>query len=255
MRAFFAVLGLISLVSAHGYVQQVTANGRALTSPADPYLSPTPSRVIRKVPGNGPVQDLSLIDIHRWWCCGQLAAALTATIAAGSSLTVNWTTWPDSHLGPIVTYLARAPSDITAWSPGSSAVWFKVAQSGYSNGTLDILNIHIMTMTLDEGVWASTTLIKNNGIYSFTIPSSLKAGQYIVRHENIALHAAYTYPGVQIYPSCIQITVTGSGSATGPSSLVSFPGAYTASTPGIVFDVYQGNSSTYVIPGPAVWTG
>lgn len=34
------------------------------------------------------------------------------------------------------------------------------------------------------------------------------------------------------------ITVTGSGTASGPSSLVAFPGAYTATTPGIVYDVY-----------------
>lgn len=38
---------------------------------------------------------------------------------------------------------------------------------------------------------------------------------------------------VQIYPSCIQVSVTGSGTAL-PTSFVSFPGAYTASTPGML---------------------
>lgn len=47
-------------------------------------------------------------------------------------------------------------------------VWAKVAQSGYSNG-----------------VWASDALIAANGIYKFTIPSTLKPGQYLVRHEII----------------------------------------------------------------------
>ena len=50
-----------------------------------------------------------------------------------------------------------------------------------------------------------------------------------------------TFPGrdrgAQFYPSCIQIEVTGSGSAF-PTSFVSFPGAYTPDTPGIVFDIY-----------------
>ncbi|CAE6424310.1 unnamed protein product, partial [Rhizoctonia solani] len=54
-------------------------------------------------------------------------------------------------------------------------------------------------------------------------------------------------------PSCIQIEVTGSGTETGPSELVAFPGVYTESTPGIVFDAYKG--AEYPIPGPAVWTG
>lgn len=38
------------------------------------------------------------------------------------------------------------------------------------------------------------------------------------------------------------------------SSKVAFPGAYTATSPGIVYDIYQG-TGPYTIPGPAVWTG
>jgi hypothetical protein len=57
--------------------------------------------------------------------------------------------------------------------------------------------------------------------------------------ENLIQHycAAYEYPGAQFYPSCIQVQVTGSGTAF-PTSFVSFPGAYTADTPGIVYDIY-----------------
>ncbi|TFK96160.1 hypothetical protein BDV98DRAFT_608520 [Pterulicium gracile] len=71
----------------------------------------------------------------------------------------------------------------------------------------------------------------------------------------IALHGAFSYPGVPIYPSCIQVQVTGSGNAL-PTSFVSFPGAYAPSTPGIVYDIYStAPSHPYSIPGPAVWTG
>jgi hypothetical protein len=33
----------------------------------DPYYNPVPARIIRKIPGNGPVTDLSLIEfgMHR----------------------------------------------------------------------------------------------------------------------------------------------------------------------------------------------
>jgi hypothetical protein len=43
---------------------------------------------------------------------------------------------------------------------------------------------------------------------------------------------------------CAQVQVTGSGTKAPSSSyLVSFPGAYTANTPGIVYDAYTSQSS------------
>ncbi|KAL0061762.1 hypothetical protein AAF712_011365 [Marasmius tenuissimus] len=238
---------IVATVHAHGYVEQVTNGGQTWTGYlpySDPYTTPPPQRIIRKIPGNGPVEDLSLIDVQ---CNGYTAggqggsapAPLVAKVAAGSTVGLQWTAWPDSHKGPTLTYMARAPSDITKWNPGTSAVWFKVAHAGKTA----------------DGKWAATDgLYATNSVYSFTIPKNLKAGQYIIRHELIALHSAGQYPGVQIYPSCIQVEVTGSGSAL-PTSFVSFPGAYTASTPGIVFDIYSNPNATYPIPGPAVWTG
>ncbi|QRV82856.1 glycoside hydrolase family 61 protein [Ceratobasidium sp. AG-Ba] len=240
------LLAAATSVLAHGYVQEVKTSARTFSGYlpySDPYYNPPPSRIIRKIPGNGPVQDVTSIDIQcNGWSAGGVVgsapAPIFATAAAGTQVSLNWTTWPDSHVGPLITYMAKAPSDITKWSPGTSAVWFKVHEAGYSNGK-----------------WAATdVLLANKGIYTFTIPASLKAGQYLVRHEIIALHAASSYPGAQFYPSCIQLSVTGSGTKTGPSSLVAFPGAYTSSTPGIVFDAYK-TPINYPIPGPAVWTG
>lgn len=56
---------------------------------------------------------------------------------------------------------------------------------------------------------------------------------------------AWEYPGAQVYPSCFQVKVSGSGSGN-PTELVSFPGEYTAVTPGVVFDVYQ-NDTDYPV--------
>ncbi|PPQ99263.1 hypothetical protein CVT24_009308 [Panaeolus cyanescens] len=245
---FTAVLtALATTVAGHGYVQDITLNGVKYTGYLpyqDPYMNPAPQRIIRKIPGNGPVEDLSLIDVqcNGWSAGGQGGSApapLVATVAAGSRVTLTWTEWPDSHKGPIITYMARAPSDITKWNPGNSAVWFKIDQQGKDS----------------SGKWAATDhLIPAKGVYSFTIPPKLRPGQYIIRHEIIALHSAYNYPGAQVYPSCIQVQVTGSGNAF-PTSFVSFPGAYNANTPGIKFDVYSNPNLQYPIPGPAVWTG
>lgn len=248
LTAALGLLGLVSQVEAHGYVQEITLGSAKYTGYlpySDPYYNPPPQRIVRKIPGNGPIEDLSLIDVQcNGWSAGgsqyvgSAPAPIFGTVAAGSQVKLNWTLWPDSHKGPMITYMARAPSDITKWNPGTSAVWFKVHQVGKDS----------------SGKWAAAdTLNANNGIYTFTIPKNLKAGQYVIRHEILALHSAYAYPGVQVYPSCIQVQVTGSGSAL-PTSFVSFPGAYTGSTPGIVYDVYT-NTGSYPIPGPAVWTG
>lgn len=78
--------------------------------------------------------------------------------------------------------------------------------------------------------------------YEYTIPSCLKPGYYLVRHEIIALHAAYTYPGAQFYPGCHQLQVTGSGTKTPSTNLVSFPGAYKSTDPGVTYDAYKGES-------------
>ncbi|KAF9461352.1 glycoside hydrolase family 61 protein F [Collybia nuda] len=240
-----SLLSALVSVRGHGYVQEVTSGSTKYTGYLpyqDPYYNPPPQRIIRKIPGNGPVTDLASIDVQcNGWSeggtPGSAPAPIYATVAAGSSLALNWTAWPDSHIGPMITYMARAPSDITKWNPGTSAVWFKVHELGKTS----------------DGKWAATDLLTaSKSIYTFTIPSKLKAGQYLIRHEIIALHAAYTYPGAQVYPSCIQVQVTGSGTSL-PTSFVSFPGAYTASTPGIVYDAYT-NTGAYPIPGPAVWS-
>jgi len=241
------ILAAAATVLGHGYVQQATLGTNVYSGYlpfTDPYYSPPPERIFRKIPGNGPITDLSLIDVQ---CNGYTdgdyytaPAPLVGSYAAGSKITLNWTTWPDSHKGPLITYIAAVPSgtNITSWLPGTSVVWAKVAQAGFSNG-----------------VWASDALIAANSLYSFTIPSTLKPGQYLVRHEIIALHAAASYPGAQVYPDCFQIQVSGSGTKVPTTNLVAFPGAYTATTPGIVYDIYTDNGTDYVIPGPAVWTG
>lgn len=140
----------------------------------DPYYNPPPQRIVRKVPGNGPVEDLKSVDLqcNGYLNSGSAPAPLTATAAAGSTVSLHWTTWPDSHHGPHMTYMAKCSGSCTTYNPGTAAVWFKIAHAG----------------KLSDGTWASDAFI-NNQAYSFKIPSSLAAGNYIVRHELAALHA------------------------------------------------------------------
>ena len=93
--------------------------------------------------------------------------------------------------------------------------------------------------------------MKAGGIVTYTVPKCIPSGNYLVRHEIIALHSAYAYPGAQFYPGCHQLKVTGGGNKT-PTGLVAFPGAYKATDAGITYDAY--NPKTYTVPGPALFT-
>ncbi|KAG8888180.1 hypothetical protein FRC00_012976 [Tulasnella sp. 408] len=134
--------------------------------------------------------------------------------------------------------MAKVPSGQTAATfSGSGAVWFKTGQiTAVTNGGTSI------TFPTD-----------NLAQYTFTIPSKLPDGDYLVRIEHIALHASSSFGGAQFYISCGQIHVFGGGS-TSPSSYVSIPGVYTGNEPGILINIYWPIPTTYTQPGPAVWS-
>ena len=79
-------------------------------------------------------------------------------------------------------------------------------------------------------------LTEKGGSFSLVLPKTLKAGDYLVRHEIIALHLAADQGGAEFYPSCTQIRLEGSGSDV-VQDTVSLPGAYKDTDPGILYDV------------------
>ncbi|OBZ68120.1 hypothetical protein A0H81_11871 [Grifola frondosa] len=145
----------------------------------------------------------------------------SATVAAGSQVTAYW------NCGGSCTSADTA-----------SLNWFKIDEAGLISGDLP------------TGLWGMGELVDNNSSWTSSIPSSLAPGEYMIRHELLAIHTA-NQP--QFYPECAQLVLTGSGTAQ-PSGdyLVQFPGAYSMSDPSIDIDVYsQPGVTTYIIPGPA----
>lgn len=134
-----------------------------------------------------------------------------------------------------MTYLANCGGDCTTVD-ATTLSYFKINEAG--------LNA--------DGTWASDDLIANNNSWTVTLPSDIVAGQYLIRHELLALHSAGTEGGAQFYPMCANLQVTGSGTAA-PEG-VKFPGAYSATDPGILVNIY-GTLTSYTIPGPAVYEG
>jgi hypothetical protein len=134
--------------------------------------------------------------------------------------------------------MAKVPEGKTAanWD-GSGEVWFKIFEQGptISGGQLS---------------WPSSGATK----VTVPIPKSLPSGEYLFRVEHIALHSAGSSGGAQFYISCAQVKVTGGGSGS-PSPLVAFPGAYKASDPGILINIYYPIPTSYTPPGPRPWKG
>ncbi|KAJ3032505.1 hypothetical protein HDV00_007443 [Rhizophlyctis rosea] len=139
------------------------------------------------------------------------------------------------HPGPYSAWLGKAPGDVTQWD-GSGANWFKIwekAQTGVTSSGLQ---------------WDTTS-----SQVTFKIPSATPPGQYLLRIEQIGLHSAGSAGGAQFYISCAHIQVTGSGS--GNPSKVSLPGAYKATDPGLLINLYYPVPTSYTPAGPAPWSG
>jgi cellulase len=161
-----------------------------------------------------------------------------ATVAAGGKIKLQWDTWPESHHGPVLDYLAKCAGDDCTSVEAGDLSFFKIDEKGLNDAA--------------SQNWASDDLIKNDFAWTVTVPEDIAPGQYVLRHEIIALHSAQDTNGAQNYPQCINIKVTGSGTAE-PAGVVATE-LYTASDPGISLSIY--NSLTdYEIPGPAVYSG
>ncbi|KAK2037482.1 family 61 glycosyl hydrolase [Colletotrichum somersetense] len=172
-------------------------------------------------------------EVGTWWARGigrpSNANDVDQTIAA-------------SHKGPIMVYIAKVDDAVSAnQKPKGGLEWFKISQKG-----------------LNYGFWAVDELIADGGWYNFTMPSCVPPGQYLMRVEILALHSASAPGGAQFYMECAQIRVEGDGKGK-PSSLVKFPGAYSATDPSILLDIYDDNGrptnrgKPYKIPGPEMF--
>ena len=123
-----------------------------------------------------------------------------AAVAAGEKINIQWTTWPSSHHGPVISYLADC-GDSCETVDKTTLEFFKIDGVGLVDDT-DV-----------PGTWGDDQLIANNNSWLVEIPPTLKAGYYVLRHEIIALHSAEEEDGAQNYPQCFNLQVTGSGTA------------------------------------------
>ncbi|KAM0722084.1 hypothetical protein Q7P37_003010 [Cladosporium fusiforme] len=238
---------LASLGSAHTIMQIVTVDGEAYPEGHGIYM-----------PSDNHFQDD--VTSNSMACNGAPVTGFTSSsevisVKAGSTVTGTWlhdlgATGPDeysdnkvidsSHKGPVLAYMKKV--DDATQNPENAAGdgWFKVAEAGL----------------ISSNEWAMDALISADGVQSVTIPSCIEDGDYLLRFELIALHEASTEGKAQYYMECAQLSVSGGGS-TSPETY-SIPGIYSASDPGLTFNVYNDNGepypSDYPIPGPELFS-
>ncbi|KAI5916974.1 glycoside hydrolase family 61 protein [Camillea tinctor] len=243
MRFLVSALALALTADAHCIFQKLSVNGQeqklldGLRAPSD----------------NNPVQDPSSSGIT----CGAdgTKSSTVIPVKAGDQIgawyqhVIGGSQGPadadnpiaSSHKGPITAYLAAV--DSAASASASSAKWFKIFEDTFDPSSKQ---------------WGVDHMIANDGWVKFSLPTCIPDGEYLLRVETLALHSAYAQNGAQFYTSCAQLKVSG-GSGSLPSSTVSFPGAYTATDPSVMINIYgtggvaDMGGQQYPAHGPAVF--
>ncbi|KAL2023723.1 hypothetical protein VTK56DRAFT_1437 [Thermocarpiscus australiensis] len=227
------LLAAASAVSAHTIFVQLEADQRYPVSYA-----------IRDPSYDGPITDVNSNDLA---CNGgpnpTQPSPYIITVQAGTTVKAIWrhtlTSGPDdvldaSHKGPTLAYLKKVDNALT--DTGIGGGWFKIQEDGYSNGQ-----------------WATSKVIANGGLHYIDIPACIAPGQYLLRAEMIALHAAGSVGGAQLYMECAQINIVGASGSARPQTY-SIPGIYKATDPGLLINIYTMTpTSTYTIPGPPLF--
>jgi hypothetical protein len=234
------VLGYASTVVAHGHVESIVVAGvsyQGYLPNQFPYMKDPPTVIgwATKQTDEGFVEPNSFsgpdIICHK----GATPGGTHAPIAAGQQVALKWNTWPDSHHGPVIDYLAPCPSSGCTGVDKTQLQFFKIDAVGLLSGS-------------NPGSWGSDTLIKNNDTWVVQIPNGIAPGYYVLRHEIIALHSAGQQNGAQAYPQCINLQIT-SGGDEKPSGTAGEQ-LYKPTDPGIMVNIYQ--KVQYSMPGPSL---
>lgn len=238
-------------VLGHGFVKQITIDGKVFPG-ANPFQPEGQASVVWHYSGgNGPLNDVNSADIT----CNKLAkpAKISAAAKTGSTLVIDWNgssfwpagdpgTGPLNHHGPVMTYLAKCPGPCSQAVP-QQLTWVKFQEVG---------RLRAGPM---PGFWGSDQLTKDGSTITMKIPEGLETGEYMMRHEILALHDAHANDP-QFYPMCASLQITGDGSSPLPSAQgIKLPGGYKADDPNLHVNIFDGafEKQNYVVPGPPVY--
>ncbi|KAG9234429.1 glycoside hydrolase [Amylocarpus encephaloides] len=248
MRYLYLALAIlytsVCYVAGHGIVTGIVTNGTYHRGydPMFQHFVPIPQVSGWSTPENTdygfvPSSNFTSPDIicHK----GATQGTGTINVKAGDTLQLQWnpSPWTVGHHGPVIDYLAACNGSCTTVDK-SMLKFAKIAESG------------LVAKTPFPGYYGCDLLRDNNSTWTVWIPPTIISGEYILRHEILALHLAWRRGEAQGYPQCINLNVTDGGvdEIVGKSA----QGFYQVDDPGVLIDIWQFNG-TYVVPGPKVW--
>ncbi|KAL8651497.1 MAG: hypothetical protein Q9210_003216 [Variospora velana] len=245
LAAVVAALAGVTAVTAHGMMSSVVAGGKIYPGYeiGFSYSASHPPVVGWDTPGN---KDTGFVNPGNFSgpniICHNDAtpAALSVSVAAGGTVELQWTTWPESHHGPVIDYLANCNGECSS-TDKTKLKFNKIDEQG------------LISWDSQPGSWASDKLIAAGNKWTVTVPKSVAPGNYVLRHEIIALHSANNADGAQNYPQCVNLKVTGSGTDTLSSGTLGTK-LYTPEDSGILVNIYN-KLTSYTIPGPKLYSG
>jgi lytic cellulose monooxygenase (C1-hydroxylating) len=243
LSALLAALAFAAGTRAHGHVTHIIINGtqyQGFDPTTFPYMANPPVVVgwTADQLDNGFVAPAAYASADMICHRAAKPAGGHAQVRAGDVVTLQWSTWPESHKGPVVDWLAPCGGPCEAVDKAALR-FFKIDGAG-------------MVSAGAPGRYAADVLIEKGNTWSVRIPPNVKPGNYVLRHEIIALHGAGSAGGAQSYPQCFNLEVTGAG--TDSFAGVAGTALYSASDPGVLVNIYDA-SLQYQVPGGAVVAG
>jgi hypothetical protein len=248
----------VAVASAHGRIVNITTSSGEVYTGWDPEFaldaSPLPSLAAWSASnlGNIYVTPSSFNTSHITCHFDSKPGALHVNVTTGDSLKLRWNEWPVSHKGPVLNYLAACEGSC-AGANKEKLEWVKIEELGWLNSTgWEELGL--------GGTWASDVLIADGFSWTVRIPDGLAEGEYVLRHEIIALHVAEAYDGAQAYPQCMNIRVRRGAKEEESGKGVKIEGGvvgsqlYRPDEAGILVDIHR-KIDGYRIPGPKLWNG
>ncbi|KAJ7108462.1 glycosyl hydrolase family 61-domain-containing protein [Mycena crocata] len=283
------IVASTGFVVGHGQVYQVISGSTKNMGPNINYSkakinSMTATRMMYTSGGDAFVLPSGFNDNDKMSCEGSAKspAPKTISVAAGDDIDVYWEgataelqgkpgtgslpykPWVHA-IGFVLDYITSCDDDCTKFD-ATGAGWTKIAHAGLdmSQSISDELR-NTMKNKPEEyfprsgpGLWAMAKLIQDGSMWKIKIPSSLKSGQYIIRHELSAVQIPRSTKnpksGPQNYIACIQLDVTGGGDATLPAGTQA-KDLYKPDGELAKINVYSGSfdPSNVTIPGPPIW--
>jgi hypothetical protein len=235
MKSLLTIALLSAIISpslAHWTYDRIIVNGQIIGSPYQ-YIR-------HHTNGNNPLQNVNSTDMR-------------CNINALSGVVTNTSTYPVSagdklgftiadtfgHPGPQQVYMSKAPGDVKEYDGGGE--WTKIYTLTYSLNASDGSTDGVLK-------WAT----HRAQTFEFKLPDATPPGEYLLRAEGLALHAAHKANNAQFYVACAQIKVTGGGERT-PGPAIRFPGGYHWNSTGVLIPEFWSKMANYTSPGPALW--